>query len=535
MRGGDQRADPVLLSVSGRGNGKTMSSWISPRKSDFANEERMLLGPARPVAQSLPPSGPSLLRPTREPPGWRQSNSMPTRIQTPFRRGRRPAGRGLRWAGACDPRGNGRGRCGRPRHQIRRGRRRKVAFARRCRARPARRAAGRFTIEASGDLLIHTAVWERALALGGGDYDFAPLFKEIKPYVAGADLALCHVETPMTPAPPTSYPIFNTPPALAQGIKATGWDGCDTASNHSLDQTQTGIDATGQALDHAGVEHTGSFPSAAAQRKPVIIRVHRVKIAFLAYTTDTNGIPAPPVVGEHPPARDASSPTLAGRGMGADAVIVNLHWGGEIVPEYQSQPSPGQLALAKKLITSPLITAIVGQGPHAVQPIERIDDKFVVFSEGNLISNQSPEAGLPASSQDGLIALLDCVARGGHVRCATSATYRCSSTTPTSRCFRSGMRSRRARGTRGCCGPPTSAPCRSSAAASTSSRCRPSCRRRDSRRRERHSRWLFLRGDEPLELVEAVRPAVPVKRATRLGLERALRQGDLRRLTEIAK
>ena len=29
-------------------------------------------------------------------------------------------------------------------------------------------------------------------------YDFAPLFKELKPYVAGADLALCHVETPMT-------------------------------------------------------------------------------------------------------------------------------------------------------------------------------------------------------------------------------------------------------------------------------------------------------------------------------------------------
>ena len=97
-------------------------------------------------------------------------------------------------------------------------------------------------------------------------------------------------------------------------------------------------------------------------------------------------------------------------------MIVNLHWGGEIVPEYQSQPSPGQLDLAKKLIASPLITAIVGQGPHAVQPIERIDDKFVVFSEGNLISNQSPEAGLPASSQDGLIALLHCVARGGHVR-----------------------------------------------------------------------------------------------------------------------
>ncbi len=48
----------------------------------------------------------------------------------------------------------------------------------------------------------------------------------------------------MTPAPPASYPIFNTPPALAEGIAATGGDLCDTASNHSLDQGQTGIDET---------------------------------------------------------------------------------------------------------------------------------------------------------------------------------------------------------------------------------------------------------------------------------------------------
>ncbi len=274
----------------------------------------------------------------------------------------------------------------------------------------------RFTIAASGDLLIHSLVWERALALGGDNYDFAPLFDAIEPYVAGADLALCHVETPMTSAPPASYPIFNTPPELARGIKATGFDACDTASNHSLDQAQIGIDETGRALDRAGVEHTGSFPSAAAQRKPVTVDVHGVEIALLAYTTDTNGIPAP-----HPWSVNIASPgrVLAdarrARRMGAEAVIVNLHWGGEIVPEYQPQPSSGQLDLVSKLTASRLITAIVGQGTHAVQPIQRINDKFVVFGEGNLVSNQSPEAGLPASSQDGLIALLDCVARSGKV------------------------------------------------------------------------------------------------------------------------
>ena len=275
----------------------------------------------------------------------------------------------------------------------------------------------RFTIEASGDLLIHSLVWERALALGGDNYNFAPLFEEIRPYVAGADLALCHVETPMSPAPPASYPIFNTPPELARGIKATGWDACDTASNHSLDQAQTGIDETGKALDRSGIEHTGSFGSAAAQREPLIVDVRGVRVALLAYTTDTNGIPLPNPWSVNIASRGrVLADARRARRMGAEAVIVNLHWGGEIVPEYQPEPSSGQLAMVRALTGSRLVTAIVGQGPHAVQPIERVNGKFVVFSEGNLISNQSPLAGLPASSQDGLIALLDCVAKSGEVR-----------------------------------------------------------------------------------------------------------------------
>ena len=85
-----------------------------------------------------------------------------------------------------------------------------------------RRSAGpsvQLVVEASGDLLIHAAVFDRARVLGGGrHYDFAPMFAQIKPYIQGADLALCHVETPMTPAPPTGYPTFNTPPELATAI-----------------------------------------------------------------------------------------------------------------------------------------------------------------------------------------------------------------------------------------------------------------------------------------------------------------------------
>jgi hypothetical protein len=257
-----------------------------------------------------------------------------------------------------------------------------------------------FVVEASGDLLIHRPVWERALVLGGGHhYNFAPLFARIKPYVRSANLALCHVETPMTPAPPASYPVFNTPPELATAIHQTGWRACSTASNHTLDQAQRGVDDTIRALNRAGVLHTGSYSSAKAQRKPLIMTVKGVRVALLAYTEFTNGIPLP-----HPWSVNlASAPRILSdarraRRDGAQVVIVNLHWG----DEYVSQPSRFQLSLARRLTRSPAITAIVGQHVHVVQPIRFINGKAVVFGEGNLISNQTS----PAATQGGMIVFL---------------------------------------------------------------------------------------------------------------------------------
>ena len=80
----------------------------------------------------------------------------------------------------------------------------------------------------------------------------------------------------MTSAPPTGYPVFNTPPALARAIEQTGWDVCDTASNHSLDQGQAGIASTAAALDRAHVRHTGSFAQPAGRRRTLIVRVKGV-------------------------------------------------------------------------------------------------------------------------------------------------------------------------------------------------------------------------------------------------------------------
>ncbi|MGH2986789.1 MAG: CapA family protein [Solirubrobacterales bacterium] len=280
----------------------------------------------------------------------------------------------------------------------------------------------RFTVAASGDLLMHSPLLDRALRNGGGEkYDFAPFFREIRPYVERrADLALCHVETPMGPGPPATYPVFNTPANLARSIRKSGWDACSTASNHSLDQGKAGIAGTSAALDKRGIAHTGTFASKRAANRPTILRVAGVKVGFLSYTDATNGFRAPtdwalneyaaaePKPGAKAIIRDARD----ARDAGADAVIVNVHWG----TEYASRPNASQRAVARRLTDAKVITAVVGQHPHVVEPIERVNGKYVVFSEGNLVSNQSAAAGLPAQTQDGLIALLRFEAAGEDVR-----------------------------------------------------------------------------------------------------------------------
>ncbi|MFE0444582.1 CapA family protein [Streptomyces fungicidicus] len=251
-----------------------------------------------------------------------------------------------------------------------------------------------FTLVASGDVLPHDSIIERArYDAGGSGYDFRPMLSGIRSVVDPADLALCHMETVYgADGDYTGYPLFRSPPEVAAGLAATGYDGCSTASNHSLDDGADGIRRTLDALDRAGVRHAGSARTEAEARTTTVLRAGTARVAHLAYTYDTNGLPLPP---DQPWAVSLAdeagivADARAARRAGADVVVVSLHWG----TEWQETPDELQTALARSLTASatggrPDIDLILGTHAHVPQAYEKVNGTWVIYGMGDQIAGE---------------------------------------------------------------------------------------------------------------------------------------------------
>ncbi|MFF4345997.1 CapA family protein [Streptomyces sp. NPDC001530] len=261
-------------------------------------------------------------------------------------------------------------------------------------AAPAPSAAHGFTLVASGDVLPNSSIIERAkYDAGGYGYDFRPMFAGVQPLVSGADLAICHMETVFGEVGDyTGSPAFKSPPQVADGLAATGYDACSTASNHALDDGAFGIQRTLDALDRGGVRHAGAARTVDEANGVSLMRVGAAQVAHLAYTYDTNGIPLPQgqpwAVNLIDPDRIVAD-ARAARKAGADVVVVSLHWG----TEWQDKPNEQQLRLSKQLTASltngrPDIDLILGTHAHVPQAYEKVNGTWVVYGMGDQIAGE---------------------------------------------------------------------------------------------------------------------------------------------------
>ncbi|MFI7604639.1 CapA family protein [Micromonospora sp. NPDC049366] len=262
------------------------------------------------------------------------------------------------------------------------------------------------TVVAAGDLLVHPALSEQAAAdarrAGRSGHDFTQVLAAVRPRVSAADLAICHMETPLAErnGPFTGWPNFSVPPELADAAAWAGFDTCSTASNHSLDTGVEGIARTLDNLDRVGLRHTGTARNAAEARRPSVLDVKGVKVGHLSYTSSFNGIPLPagrPWAANMIDTDAILAEARRARAAGAEIVVVSLHWG----TEYQHEPDADQVDVAERLLSSPDVDLIVGHHVHVVQPFDKVAGKWVAYGMGNLTTRFAD--GSPEKTQDAVV------------------------------------------------------------------------------------------------------------------------------------
>jgi poly-gamma-glutamate capsule biosynthesis protein CapA/YwtB (metallophosphatase superfamily) len=268
-----------------------------------------------------------------------------------------------------------------------------------------------FTIAASGDTLIHASVARAAAVYAGGrGYDFTPMLAPTEPWIAEADLAICHLEGALSTDDSglSYYPLFIAPHTVADAIAAAGYDTCSLAGNHALDRGELGLEETIELLEERGIAHEGTARSE-EERLPGFYRVNGVRVAHLDYTYSLNGLPRPAWYSVNLIDAEAIlADARWAREHGAEFVIVSLHWGAE----YQIAPTGEQVALAERLLASPDIDLILGTHVHVVQPIGWVADKVVVYGMGNEIANMWAYDG-HTGTEDGVLVHLTVEEAGG--------------------------------------------------------------------------------------------------------------------------
>lgn len=244
-------------------------------------------------------------------------------------------------------------------------------------------------LTAVGDIMMHQKQIDGGYDKSTGEYSFDYMFSAIKPYIENADIAVGNLETTLAGKAKkyTGYPQFNAPEQLAWALKNTGFDVLTLANNHSLDRRFYGVQHTIEVLEQAGIQHTGTARTQEEQDKVLMIDVKGIKIAFMAYTYGTNGIPMDKgknysvnLLDKNKIARDIEE----AKKQGADLLCVSMHFG----EEYKQVPNATQKEWVK-FLTDRGVDIVLGSHPHVLQPMGFEGDSFVIYSLGNFVSAQT--------------------------------------------------------------------------------------------------------------------------------------------------
>ena len=244
----------------------------------------------------------------------------------------------------------------------------------------------KISLLATGDGLIHSVIYH-SYDKGNGVYDFTDAVKYVKDIVKKYDIAYYNQETPTGDASIaySGYPMFYTPSAYVDAMKDAGFNTVSLASNHSLDKGEKGILNTVKYFKGTNLLYNGMSDSEDNRNNFIIKEKNNITYTMLSYTTLTNGLQVPSgksyllnLYDKEQVKKDIEAVRDK-----VDILIVAMHWG----VEYQNTPNKEQTEIANYL-SSLGVDIIIGNHPHILQPITKINNTIVMYSLGNFISNQ---------------------------------------------------------------------------------------------------------------------------------------------------
>jgi poly-gamma-glutamate capsule biosynthesis protein CapA/YwtB (metallophosphatase superfamily) len=238
------------------------------------------------------------------------------------------------------------------------------------------------TIIGVGDIMMGSTYPEAVLP----PQDGALLMKEVEHILKNADVTFGNLEgtllneggTPKTCRDPKVCYVFRSPTRFTRNLVNAGFDVMSLANNHAGDFGEAGRRSTMQALDDAGIYHTGQLP-----RKYITFEKSGIRYGVAAFAPNSNCISINDVAEAKSIVQHLDSIV--------DVVIVSFHGGAEGA-QYQNVPRKHEMYHGEDrgdvyAFSHALIDAgadiIFGHGPHVTRAVEVYKGRFIAYSLGN--------------------------------------------------------------------------------------------------------------------------------------------------------
>lgn len=283
------------------------------------------------------------------------------------------------------------------------------------------------TIGSTGDILLHDRVIKSGYDSATGTYNYESMFSYFSEFVSKMDYAVGNLEVTLcgddNGYPYKGYPCFNAPDAIVDAVKAAGFDMLLTANNHSYDTGTKGFMRTQEVIMERELDYIGTRYNE-EDKNFVVKEINGIKIGMICYTYNT-GVNSDGVVSLNgmtlsaefsrlinsfnDGALDSFYAKLSGemeemKSLGAEAIMVYLHWG----EEYQTEANSTQKKMAQALCELG-VDVIVGNHAHVPQPIELLTSTtdenqktLCLYSMGNSVHNIFGSK-YPKETEDGML------------------------------------------------------------------------------------------------------------------------------------